>query len=108
MEAGLWVRVPPNYSYAYKALTLNSHRGRHLQQQLTIANDRALVGKGLTNNIEYIAIYNFPQRTASARYGNRTIGFAGYFRLKGRARPFHSSAVRAVGFQFFNPRITDD
>ncbi len=103
MEAGLFVRVPSNFSYAYKALTVESHRGMRLQQKLTNASDRELVQKGLTYNIEYIAFDNFAQRSASARYGNTTIGTAGYFRLGARAYPFRSSAVKAIGFEFVNP-----
>ena len=103
MEAGLWVRVPPNYSYAYKALTVESHRGRRLQQLLTNASDRKLAERGLTHNIEYIATYNFPQRIASARYGNRTIGIAGFVKWGTLVRPFRSPGVRAHGFEFFLP-----
>ena len=103
MEAGLWVRVPPNYSYAYKALTVGSHRGRRLQQLLTNASDRELAKRGLTHNIEYIATYNFPQRVASARYGNKTIGIAGYVKWGALVRPFRSPGVKSHGFEFFEP-----
>jgi len=103
MEAGLWVRFPPCHSYAYKALTLPSHRGRRLQQVLTHASDRALTAEGFTHNIEYIATHNFSQLAASARYGNQTVGYAGYVVWKGRARPFHSRGASAYGFLMFNP-----
>lgn len=104
MEEGLWVRVPPDYSYAYKALTLASYRGRHLQHYLTAASDCELIKLGRTHNIEYIATHNFPQRAASARYGNRTVGIAGYVKWRSRLWPFHSRGVRATGFEFFIPR----
>jgi hypothetical protein len=103
MEAGLWVRVPPKYSYAYKALTVESHRGRRLQHLLTNVSDRELVKHGLTYNIEYIATYNFPQRTASARYGNKTIGIAGFVKWGNVVMPFHSPGVKSHRFEFFVP-----
>jgi len=101
MEAGLWVRFPAGFSYAYKALTLASHRGRRLQQALTHANDVTLTKAGLTHNIEYIAGYNYPQLTASARYGNRTLGYAGYLARRGRTLLLHSPGVRHSGFKIF-------
>lgn len=101
MEAGLWVRFPNGFSYAYKALTSASHRGRRLQQALTHANDLALTKAGFTHNIEYIASHNYPQLTASARYGNRTIGYAGYLTRRGHTTPFHSPGVRRSGFKLY-------
>jgi len=102
MERGLWVQVPPReYSYAYKALTLESHRGHRLQNVLTQANDALLTRRGFKFNIEYIAPHNFAQRAASARYGNRTMGIAGYISLFGRVVSFRSPAIKKLKFRFF-------
>lgn len=103
MQAGLWVRVPAGHAYAYKALTLNEYRGRHLQQLMLEANDHALSGRGLTHNLEYVQPHNFAQRAASARYGNRVIGFAGFVEWGRTVIPFRSRGVRARGFEIFVP-----
>ncbi len=99
-DPGIAVKVPPRYSYAYKAMTLASHRGRHLQQILTAANDKLLCQEGYTHNIEYIDVANFPQRRASARYGNRTIGLAAYIERDQGHWIVHSPGVKKVGFAF--------
>ena len=99
-DGELMVRVPTGHSYAYKAMTLLSHRGQRLQQQLTAANDRLLCEQGFTHNIEYIEVSNFPQRRASLRYGNRTIGLAGYVANRRGPWVFHSPRVKRVGFAF--------
>jgi len=99
-QHGLQVRVPAGYSYAYKALTLSSHRGQRLQQVLTQVNDAMLIEAGLRYNIEYIAVDNFAQRKASARYGNTTLGLAGYIKWGQRLWPVRSARVAASGFAF--------
>jgi len=96
----LLVQVPRGYSYAYKAMTLASYRGQHLQEVLTRANDKLLVRDGFSHNIEYIEVVNFPQRRASIRYGNRTIGWAGFFQNGNRRWIFHTPGVKAIGFAF--------
>lgn len=103
MQAGLWVRVPAGHSYAYKALTLEAYRGRHLQRLTLEANDRELTRRGLTHNVEYVAPHNFAQRAASARYGNTVVGLAGFARWGSRVIPFHSRGVKALGFRLFLP-----
>jgi hypothetical protein len=99
MVPGLTVQVPKGYSYAYKALTLASHRGQHLQERLTHASDRALTARGLHSNIEYMAAHNLAQRSASARYGNRTLGHALLLRAMGRRRVLRSPGARRIGFE---------
>lgn len=102
-EAGLWVRIPKGYAYAYKALTLASHRGRRLQNLLTHESERWLSLNGYRFNIEYIATHNFAQRRASRRYGNRTVGVAGYARICARVFPFRTPSVKRLHFEFFLP-----
>ncbi|MEM9622267.1 MAG: hypothetical protein AAF993_11490 [Pseudomonadota bacterium] len=99
-QAGLEVCVPSGYSYAYKALTVPDHRGRHLQQILTEVNDAMLINAGLRHNIEYIEVDNYAQLKASARYGNTTLGQAGYFRWGPYVHPFRTRGVARVGFAF--------
>lgn len=73
MEAGLWVEIGPHYSFGYKALTLPSHRGRHLQECLVHAADRWLTSHGYLYNIDHIRTHNFPSIVADRRYGNRAM-----------------------------------
>lgn len=102
-EGGLWVRFNEGHSYGYKALTLPSHRGRHLQEPLIHLTDRWQTSRGLLYNIDYIRTVNLASIVANRRYGNRPIGYAGYLMWFGRTLPFRSPGVKARGFQFFVP-----
>jgi hypothetical protein len=103
-EEGLWVRFGERYSYGYKALTLASHRGRHLQECLVHLTDRWQTARGLLYNIDYIHTLNLPSIVANRRYGNRPLGYAGYLMWFGRKIPFRTPAVAARGFGFFVPK----
>lgn len=100
---GLWVRFGDGYSYSYKALTLPSHRGRHLQECLVHRSERWRMAQGSRYNIGYIDTTNFASIVADRRYGNRAVGYAGYCSWFGRAIPFRSPGVKACGFGFFSP-----
>lgn len=102
-EAGLWVRFGEGHSYGYKALTLASHRGRHLQECLMHLADRWLTSHGYRYNINYIHGLNLPSIVANRRYGDQPIGYVGYVRWFGRTFPFRSPGVKAGGFGFFIP-----
>ena len=104
-EAGLWVRFGDGYSYGYKALTVPSHQGRHLQERLIHVKDRWLTAHGSRYNINHIRTDNFPSIVADRRYGNRPVGYAGYVKWFGRVWTFHSPAVKARGFRFFAPDV---
>jgi hypothetical protein len=103
-EGGLWVRFGERHSYGYKALTLASHRGRHLQECLVHLTDRWQTARGLLYNIDYIDTMNLASIVANRRYGNRPIGYAGYWMWFGRKIPFRTPGVAARGFEFFVPR----
>ncbi len=102
-EGGLWVQFGEGYSYGYKALTLPSHRGLHLQETLVHLTDRWQTSRGLRYNIDYIHTLNLPSIAANRRYGNRPIGYAGYIVWFGRTLPFRSCGVKARRFRFFVP-----
>jgi hypothetical protein len=104
-EVGLWVQFGEGHSYGYKALTLPSHRGRHLQECLTHLSDRWLTSHGYRYNIDYIHTLNLPSIVADRRYGNRPIGYAGYVRWFGRTLAFRTPGVKARGFRFFIPTV---
>ena len=103
MEAGLWIRFGEGYSYGYKALTLPSHRGRHLQESLIHVSDPWLTAHGYRYNMDYIRTDNFASIVADRRYGNRPVGYAGYVKCRGRTWPFHSPGVKARGFRIYAP-----
>lgn len=106
-EDGMWVEFGPGHSYGYKALTLASHRGRHLQERLVHLSDRTLTSRGYLYNIDYIHTLNFPSIVADRRYGNRPIGYAGYLNWFGRTIPFRTPGVKARGFRFTHPPPVD-
>ena len=101
--SGLWVEFASNDSYAYKAFTLPSRRGRRLQQHLSNASDRHLTALGYRYNIDYVDTHNLASIAADRAHGNRAIGYAGFLRGCGRIGPFHSPGVAARGFRFFTP-----
>ena len=102
-EHGLWVGVPQNCSYAYKAYTLPNYRGRRLLERLTHANDKLLVANGFSQNVEYVEINNFAQIQASERHGNRQVGRI-YMRLgRNGVAIYHSKAVKNLGFSMNEP-----
>jgi len=102
-EDGLWVRFGEGYSYGYKAFTLPSHRGRHLQEHLIHASEHWRMSHGSRYNIGYIDLLNLSSIAADRRYGNRAIGYAGYIKWFGLTFPFRSRGVKSSGFQFFIP-----
>ncbi len=104
-EAGLWVRFAAAHSYAYKALTVPSHRGRHLQEHVVHLMDRWQTSHGCRYNIDYIHTTNLPSIAADRRYGNRPVGYAGYLKWRGRMIPFRSRGAKARGFEFFTPAL---
>lgn len=106
-EDGLWVEFGAGHSYAYKALTLASHRGRHLQECLTHVSDRSLTSRGYLFNIDYIHTLNFPSIAADRRYGNRPIGYAGYVRWFGCTIPFRTPGLKAHSFRFVHRTLVD-
>ncbi len=102
-EAGLWVHFANGYSYSYKALTVPSHRGRHLQECVVHVSDRWRTSQGLRYNIGYIDTRNLASIAADRRYGNRPVGYAGYINWFGRVVPFRTPGAKACGFGFFSP-----
>ena len=102
-EDGFWVLFRPEYSYGYKALTLPSHRGQHLQEHIVHLTDRWQTAHGRRYNIDYIDTLNLASIAADRRYGNRPVGYAGYLRWFGSRVPFHSPGVRAHRFSFHLP-----
>ena len=106
-EAGLWVHFGDEYSYSYKAFTLPSHRGRHLQECLVHLADPWRTSQGSRYNIGHIDTLNFASIVADRRYGNRAVGYAGYIRWFGRAVAFNSPGAKACGFGFVSPTAAE-
>ncbi|MEM7101273.1 MAG: hypothetical protein AAF541_23640 [Pseudomonadota bacterium] len=105
-EAGLVAEMGDGYSYAYKAQTLKDFRGQRLQEVLTHHNDHLLLENGLEQNIEYIDFANLPQRSASARYGNRTVGYITRIKFRDIDRLYHSNGAQRANFRFvFQPVV---
>lgn len=102
-EDGMWVRFRKPHRYGYKAFTRPEYRGLHLQSALAPTTDALLEALGYTHAIGYVDLSNYPSRRSSERHGNQAIGYAGYWRLFGRAWAFESPGAKRHGFAFFDP-----
>lgn len=98
---GLSVRVNRPYSYAYKAFTLPSYRGKHLSPSLILYSDRELLKRKYTHRAGFVDVCNIASMEAGKYAGSRLLGFAGYAKWFGRIIPFSTPAVKKIGFEFF-------
>jgi len=97
---GLWVRFRRPYRYGYKAYTHPEFRGCHLQVPVSRFLDDYFIARGFTHNIGFIETHNYASIASEERRGGRRAGWAGYFRMFGRALPFRSREARERGFGF--------
>ena len=101
---GLSVRVNRPYSYAYKAFTLPSHRGKHLSPSLILYSDRELLKCKYTHRAGFVDVCNIASMEAGKYAGSRLLGYAGYAKWFGRIIPFSTPAVKKIGFEFFEEK----
>lgn len=97
---GVWVRVPPQAIYRYKAYVRPAHRGKGVAPALYRFADTVFRGRGRQYVVNCIATHNFASISASRRSGAQTLGYLGYWQKGERYVAFHSSAVRRFGLRF--------
>jgi hypothetical protein len=98
---GLWVAFEkPGERYGYKSLTRPEYRGQHLLTAVALFADPLVVARGYPEAISFVESDNFPSLHANLRHGNRRIGYAGFFHLRGRYYPFRSPGAKRYGFRF--------
>jgi GNAT superfamily N-acetyltransferase len=98
---GVWVKVPPQAIYRYKAFVRPLHRGKGLAPAMYRFSDRILHARGREQVVNCIATHNFPSIAASRRSGAETLGYLAYWRAGPRFAAWHSSAVRRFGLRFY-------
>ncbi|MEM7101336.1 MAG: hypothetical protein AAF541_24000 [Pseudomonadota bacterium] len=95
---GIWVETQKPFRYGYKAYTLPDYRGQHLlKPQYT---DAICKSKGYAVATGFIELHNYASIRNSRRNGNRTVGFAGYFRILGKHYTFRTPGAKKFGFRF--------
>jgi len=97
----LWVKVNKPYCYAYKSLTLPEYRGQRISPAVHIFSDVEMFRRGYTYRAGFVDVSNSASLAAGKHMGTRPIGYAGYAKWFGRVIPFRTSAVRKIGFEFF-------
>lgn len=61
--------------YGYKAMTLPAHRGKHLQNVISLFSDRLCHELGRSEAVAFIETHNYPSLRSDARRGNRHVGW---------------------------------
>ena len=98
---GVWVEVPSQAVYRYKAFVHPAYRGRGVAPALYRFADRLFAGSGREYVVNCIATHNFSSIAASKSSGAMTLGFLGYWQRGRRFVAFHSPAVQRFGLRFY-------
>jgi len=98
---GVWVKVPPQAIYRYKAYVRPAHRGKGVAPAMYRFADRALRERGRNEVVNCIATHNFASIGASRRSGAGTLGYLGYWQADERFVSCHSPAVQRYGLRFY-------
>lgn len=99
----VWIKVDAPYNYAYKSLTRKAYRGRRISPVLHLMSDHEMYKLGFRYRLGFVAITNYSSLATGKHIGSRIIGYAGYGAWFGRVFGFRSKAVKATGFEFFQP-----
>jgi GNAT superfamily N-acetyltransferase len=98
---GVWVRVPEQAIYRYKAFVRPEWRGRRIAPALDAFAARLFRSSGRDCFVTCIATHNFSALRASKVSGARELGTLGYWQAGSRFVAFHSAAVRRLGLRFY-------
>lgn len=91
---------PARQVYAYKMLTLPSHRGRRLPLYCASFADPELARRGYTHSIGYVRAQNLASRRALSRIPeNQTVGVVVYVVLFGRLFSFVTAGAKRYGIR---------
>ena len=101
--AGIWVAIPPEARYAYKALLRRSCRGKGWGKVLYEQAGAVSPRRGRSLGITFIYVDNLASIRPAEQAGWRTVGIAGHLGNGRLFLPFRSPAVRRLGFAFFRP-----
>ena len=101
LSASLDIHFDPSHQvYAYKMLTLPSHRGRRLPLYCASFGDAELLRRGYTHSIGYVRVQNLSSRRALSRIPeNRTVGAVLYVMLFGRLFSLVTVGARRYGIR---------
>lgn len=98
---GVWVQVPPQAIYRYKAFVRPAHRGKGIAPAMYRYADGVFAGRGRESVVNCIATHNLASIAASLSSGARPLGHLAYWRSARRFLSFHSRAVRQLGLRFY-------
>lgn len=95
------VSVKPPYVYAYKGLTLKTHRGLRLNPILNHAANGIYFTEGLTHFVTFTSPYNEASRRAmNESFGYEYIGYAAYGHWFGKFWLLRTPKVKRTGLRF--------
>jgi hypothetical protein len=101
--AGIWVRIPREARYAYKALLRRSCRGKGWGKALYEHCGAVSPQRGRSLGITFIYVDNLASIRPAEQAGWCTVGVAGHLGNGRLFLPFRSPSVRRLGFAFFRP-----
>ena len=98
---GVWVKVPAQAVYRYKAYVRPKYRGKGIAPALYRFADGLFRDTGRDYVVNCIATHNFSSIAASKTSGARALGYLGYWQPGRRFFSFHSPAVQRFGLRFY-------
>jgi GNAT superfamily N-acetyltransferase len=101
---GLWLDVPANAIYRYKAFVRPEWRGRGIVAMLYHFDNGAFLARDRYLSLGYVAAENSASLSAAARSGATSLGtVVMYAPQPGPFLVWHSAGVRAAGLRFTRP-----
>lgn len=91
--------------YGYKALTLPEHRGKRLQNPITLFSDDLCFRMGFTYAISFIETHNYGSIRSDARRGNKHIGWIAWIDRDRLPFSFTSKGARAIGVNLLRQNV---
>ena len=102
-EDDFWFEFHPPLRYGYKAYTLPSHRGKHLQHPIALLTEELCLERGFTHALSYIEVFNYASIISDQRRNNRLHGYAGYVGFGRFRMPFRSPGAKRQRVRFYKP-----
>lgn len=96
---GLWVGFEKPYRYGYHAYTRPEYRGQHISDPRVA--DWLSVARGARFTVGFTETHNFASIRRNRRYGNKRVGYAGYFKIFGKPYPFRTPGAKRHTFRFY-------
>ncbi len=99
----VWARVRQPYCYSYKSYARPDYRGKRIVPGLILYSDQAMLDKGYTHRVGFVALSNFASLAMGNSMGSTVLGRFGYVHWFGRYYFFRSKAVADIGLELYEP-----